>query len=173
MVWTEFNRLRIKSVVGLFNTVSTFISHASRRASGSGNQLQACEGLCCMKILSIIIIIIIYVLTSKYVWIERTHTFTNGVPKRRTVRVLLQKGIAQLAPYTKWPVGHMLSWLYVDRHEDSVRIFFPLITWNKQNKWKRRDALGIARRICEGHRPRGHHNSEDKVTAIYINICSY
>ena len=101
------------------------------------------------------------------------HMFTNGVPKRRTVWVLLQKGIAQLAPYKKWPVGHMLSWLYVDRHEDSVRIFFPLITWNKQNKCKRRDALGIARRICEGHRPRGHHNSEDKVTAIYINIRSY
>jgi len=59
MVWTEFNRLRIKSVVGLFNAVSTFISHASRCVSGSGNQLQACEGLCCMKIVSIIIIIII------------------------------------------------------------------------------------------------------------------
>jgi len=71
MVWTEFNRLRIKSVVGLFNTVSTFISHASRCVSGSGKQLQACEGICCMKIVFIIIIIIIiFVLTSKYVWNE-------------------------------------------------------------------------------------------------------
>jgi hypothetical protein len=70
MVWTEFNRLRIK-VVGLFNTVSTFISHAIRCVSGSGKQLQACEGICCMKIVFIIIIIIIiFVLTSKYVWNE-------------------------------------------------------------------------------------------------------
>jgi hypothetical protein len=72
IVWTEFNRLRIKSVVGLFNTVSTFISHTSRCVSGSGKQLQAGEGICCMKIVSVIIII--FVLTSKYVWNERTHS---------------------------------------------------------------------------------------------------
>lgn len=83
------------------------------------------------------------------------------------------KGSAQLTSYKKLPVGHVLSLLYVDRHADSVRIFcFPLIAWNKQNTWKRRDALRLAR-ICEGRRPRGHHNLEDKVTSIYINICSY
>ena len=56
---------------GTFNTVSTFISHASRCVSGSGKQLQADEGICCMKIVSIIIIV--FALTSKYFWNERTH----------------------------------------------------------------------------------------------------